>query len=141
MNENFYLFFTELIILHSFISLGALFQTLAASLQNVWDCKHDFPFMTSSGLFDVTDLPALYLCGTYCHKTGTTPLAVKLLDNRLYISTEIFNLKNYWYLWAITLHILITDPMHIPPDHGDPFLLQKLFCNKSMIWRFRGEEK
>ena len=31
-------------------------------------------------LVDKTDLQALYLHGTYCHKTGTRPLDVRNLD-------------------------------------------------------------
>ena len=41
------------------------------------------------------DLQALNLSGTYCHKTGTRPLAVKLLDNRLCISEVTLEKKGF----------------------------------------------
>ena len=33
----------------------------------------------------ISDLQALYLCKTYCHKTDTRPLAVLSLENQLYL--------------------------------------------------------
>ena len=48
--------------------------------------KCSFILTTEGSLVDKIDLQALHLCGTCCHKTGTNPLAVKLLDNRLYMT-------------------------------------------------------
>ena len=49
-------------------------------------------FLTEGSLVNKTDLLALYLSSTYCHKTGTRPLAVLLLDNRLYM-LQYFHMK------------------------------------------------
>ena len=47
-----------------------------------------FFILTMEGsLVNKTDLQALYLSGTYCHKTGTRPPSCKHVDNRLYIYT------------------------------------------------------
>ena len=44
-----------------------------------------FILLLGNLLVNNTDLQALYLSGTFCHKNGTRPLAVLHLDNRLYI--------------------------------------------------------
>ena len=43
----------------------------------------------------IIDLQALYLSGTYCHKTGTRPLAVVNLNNRQYENTGLRKLMCY----------------------------------------------
>ena len=41
---------------------------------------------------DKTDLPALYLCGTYCHKTGTRPQAPRQQTMYAGVHVEIIKL-------------------------------------------------
>ena len=51
--------------LHSFISLGALFQTFAASLMKVWVWIQDLPLITRSGLLSYCLLPILLYSGPF----------------------------------------------------------------------------
>ena len=50
LNKHLDLFFTALIVLHSFKTLGALFQIFAASFMNVCDWSLERPLITISGL-------------------------------------------------------------------------------------------
>ena len=63
-------------------------------------------------LVNKRDLLALYLSGTYCHKTGTRPLAVVLSGNQLYIQIIFWPtgiricgslIKNIFILFALLI--------------------------------------
>ena len=50
--------------------------------------KCSFILTMEGSLVDKIDLQALYLSGTYCHKTGIRPPTCQLLDYRLYMSPD-----------------------------------------------------
>ena len=53
-------------------------------------CSFIFTTFTTEGfLVDKMDLLALYLSGTYRHKTGTRPPSCQLLDNRLLMPMRV----------------------------------------------------